>query len=94
MIYLLFSYNDYYPSGGMGDCDGIFLSLQDAKDAYDPDRHYHDYVEIVEIDGVTHRVVTDWDHLGWSDDIRRVFDSDAAGRAAVGGEGYGNTRNG
>jgi len=28
--YILFSYAAYYPYGGMGDCDGVFDTLQEA----------------------------------------------------------------
>lgn len=45
--YLLFGYNDYYPSGGMGDYLGDFNSLEDIEEYKIKQEPFYDNYEIV-----------------------------------------------
>ena len=46
--YLLFSYAQYYPSGGIGDLRGSYDSIEEAEEMIETDRIYIDYWDIVE----------------------------------------------
>lgn len=69
MIYLLFSFHQYYPGGGMGDCEGIYSTINDAKAAWErkEDRGSPDYVEIVKIEGLEWDVASTYEYNGWED---------------------------
>lgn len=50
--YFLFSYADSYPSGGAGDCIGVYATLEEAKAAAKDDpRTSRDTTEIAMIEG-------------------------------------------
>lgn len=47
-VYIVFSYDRYYPSGGWNDCDGVFNTEEEAEQ-YAKSVEDYDYVEIVNI---------------------------------------------
>jgi hypothetical protein len=46
--YILFQYDQYYPSGGLGDIRGSFDTLEEAKEY--AVKHRHDYNDVVDRD--------------------------------------------